>query len=572
MTDVENAQDDRLSVLIADDNQTDRMILETILHKEGHRVFAAKDGVEAVKLFKEHEIHIVLLDALMPEMDGYEAAEQIKALAGEKLVPIIFLTSLKEAPALARCLEVGGDDFLTKPYNKIILQAKLNASSRLAGLYSTVQQQRDEIQYHTDRLVHEQSVAKKVFDNIAHRGCLDSGNIRYVLSPMSIFNGDLLLAAPKPSGGLHLLLGDFTGHGLPAAIGAMPVSEIFYGMTLKGFVVADIMVEVNKRLVNILPRGVFCCAIAVDIDFQNDIIQFWNGGLPEGFILREGEGKVTTIPSKNLPLGIVAQNNFRSEMQVETFKRGDKLYMFSDGIIEATNAKGDMYGEDRLREIIDQHGESGSVFDPVISSLNNFRGNYEQDDDITFVEVTCEDAKSDIQEKVSGGQDLQGPLDWRLDYELRPRTLKTFDPLPLVLQVLMETPALRPHRGKVFTILAELYSNALDHGILKLDSQLKSSPDGFASYYEKRAERLDNLTDARLRLSVELLAETSNSGVLYFLFEDSGEGFDFSTSKDMKKNEGYSGRGIPLIRTLCESVEFFGKGNKVEAVYRWSAG
>lgn len=564
--------DTKLSILIADDNQTDRMILETILHKEGHQVYAAEDGLEAVQLFKEHDIHIVLLDALMPRMDGYEAAEQIKNLAGEKLVPIIFLTSLKEAPALARCLEVGGDDFLTKPYNKIILQAKLNASSRLAGLYSTVQQQRDEIQYHTDRLVHEQSVAKKVFDNIAHRGCLDSSNIRYVLSPMSIFNGDLLLAAPKPSGGLHLLLGDFTGHGLPAAIGAMPVSEIFYGMTLKGFVVADILVEVNKRLVNILPRGVFCCAIAVDIDFQNNIIQFWNGGLPEGFILRKGQGKINTIPSKNLPLGIVAQNNFRNEMQVEKFERGDRIYMFSDGIIEATNAKGDMYGDGRLYEQVDVHGQSGTVFDEVMTSLSEFRGNYEQDDDITFVEITCEDVKAGLQEKDNVNQDMQGPLDWRLDYELRPRTLKTFDPLPLVLQVLMETPALRPHRGKVFTILAELYSNALDHGILKLDSQLKSSPDGFASYYEKRAERLEKLSDARLRLSVELVAETKNSGALYFRFEDSGEGFDYTTSKDMKENEGYSGRGIPLIKSLCERVEFSGNGNKVEAVYRWSAG
>ena len=77
-------------------------------------------------------------------------------------------------------------------------------------------------------------MAKSVFDNVAHNGSLSAPNIKYLLSPLSVFNGDVLLACMKPSG-MHVLLGDFTGHGLPAAIGAMPMAEIFYGMTRKGF-------------------------------------------------------------------------------------------------------------------------------------------------------------------------------------------------------------------------------------------------------------------------------------------------------------------------------------------------
>src|SRR5690606_40932182 len=84
---------------------------------------------------------------------------------------------------------------------------------------------------HNEHLLREQHVAKAVFDKVAHSGCLDAPNIRYMQSPYALFNGDLLLAAYKPSGGMHVMLGDFTGHGLPAAIGAMPLAELFYGMT-----------------------------------------------------------------------------------------------------------------------------------------------------------------------------------------------------------------------------------------------------------------------------------------------------------------------------------------------------
>ena len=212
---------DALRILIADDNSSDRLILRSLLQREGHSVVEAENGRQAVQRFLAEQPDIVLLDVLMPELDGYDAAIQIKMMAGSRLVPIIFLTALTDVNALARCLEVGGDDFLTKPYQKLILQAKLRAFSRMQQLYDTVARQRDEIHFHTERLVREQQLAKILFDNIAHPGCLDAPTIRYQLSPMYIFNGDLLLAAEKPAGGLHVLLGDFTGHGLPAAIGAV---------------------------------------------------------------------------------------------------------------------------------------------------------------------------------------------------------------------------------------------------------------------------------------------------------------------------------------------------------------
>jgi PleD family two-component response regulator len=90
----------RLKILVADDTDTDRLILESIVRKEGHHVVSACNGLEAIQVYSVEKPDIVLLDALMPELDGFGAARKIKELAGDELVPIIFLTSLSDTESL----------------------------------------------------------------------------------------------------------------------------------------------------------------------------------------------------------------------------------------------------------------------------------------------------------------------------------------------------------------------------------------------------------------------------------------------------------------------------------------
>ncbi|MDX1473611.1 MAG: fused response regulator/phosphatase, partial [Reinekea sp.] len=262
-----------LRILIADDNETDRMILRTIVRKEGHEVMLAANGEEALRVFYEGRPDLILLDVLMPVMDGLTVAKEIRKTLVDDYVPIIFLTSLQDAESLAECLESGGDDFLSKPYNRVILKAKIKAFGRMRNMH-------EKLQEHNRQLVIEQQVAKTIFDNVAHSGCLDMHNISYSLSPLSVFNGDTVLAERKPDGGMHLFLGDFTGHGLPAAIGAMPLAEIFYGMTAKGFSMEEVLREINSKLRGILPVGVFCCGCFIELDFYEKKAQIWMGGIP----------------------------------------------------------------------------------------------------------------------------------------------------------------------------------------------------------------------------------------------------------------------------------------------------
>jgi len=558
---------ERLSILIAEDNAADRMLLSTIVSRQGHRVLTASNGLEAVALFDQERPQLVLMDALMPVMDGFEAARRIKQQAGEALVPIIFLTSLTESEALVRCLEAGGDDFLAKPYNRVILEAKIGAMDRLRRLQGTVLQQRDLIARHNEHLLREQRVAKAVFDKVAHSGCLDAPNIRYLQSPYALFNGDLLLAAYKPSGGMHVMLGDFTGHGLPAAIGAMPLAEVFYGMTAKGHALSEILREINAKLKRILPVGVFCCATLLNISSKRGLLEVWNGGLPDGHLLH-GDGRPRqALVSRHLPLGILEPAAFSDRCEVYPLASGDRIFLLSDGVLEATDRQGQLFGETRLLALLDANRQPQVLFEEIQQALVAFRG--EQQDDVSMLQVGLADDDERPRPLAFADSGQSSPLDWSASFEFRAQSLRHFNPLPYLLQLLLDVQALRPRGGELYTVLSELYSNALEHGVMGLDSSLKQDASGFAEYYRQRRLRLAALEDGYVRFHLQMLPQ-AGGGRLIVRVEDSGPGFD-PTTAPAGQDDALCGRGLTLVRELSDRFHGDSAGQGVSVEFCWTA-
>ncbi|SES76408.1 Histidine kinase-like ATPase domain-containing protein [Marinobacter segnicrescens] len=565
MTDPDNPRPLRL--LIADDSSTDRLILQAILRRQGHEVQAAEDGQAALQLYHRWQPDMVLLDVMMPRMDGMEAARQIKALAGETLVPVIFLTSLSDAGSLAQCLEAGGDDFLPKPYNPVIIRAKLWAFDRMRRMQETLARQRDLIHMRNQQLLDEQVTARRVFDNIAHTGCLDAPNIRYHASPMSVFNGDILFACPRPAGGMHLLVGDFTGHGLPAAIGALPVAEIFYGMTSKGFSGPDVLRELNQKLVRILPTGMFCCATFAEVDFRQGVVRVWNGGLPDGYLM-DIDGTCHSLVSRHLPLGVLGPERFAAPMEEYRAKPGDQLLLMTDGVLEATDAGGQHFGEQRLLQALATQPAHVSPVDHVIEQVQTFAGGGRESDDLTLLGLRMTSQDPVTKRSVPATQSaLTGPAFWRCSYEVEGPTLGQFNPLPLLLHVCMAVAGLRQHSGEIYTLLAELYNNALEHGVLELPSAWKNSPEGFARYYAERERRLAVVEGHSIQFDLEHCLRDSG-GRLIIRCRDSGQGFDPEAVTEPGER-AYAGRGLALIRRLSSGLTYNKQGNQAEVVYDW---
>ena len=557
-----------LRILIAEDGAADRMLLAQIVRRQGHQVFTAENGEEAVALFQQQRPHLVLLDALMPVMDGFEAARQIKALAGEALVPIIFLTSLSEENALVRCLEAGGDDFVAKPYSAVILGAKIRAMNRLRRLQATVLEQRDEITRHHHHLLNEQRVAKAVFDKVAHTGCLTASNIRYLQSPYALFNGDLLLAAFTPSGDMHVLLGDFTGHGLPAAVGAMPLAEAFYGMTAKGYGLAETLREMNAKLKRILPVDMFCCALLLNLSMQRGTVEVWNGGMPDGYRLSARGALLATLPSRHLPLGVLAPERFDVSTQILPLAVGERLLLLSDGVLDTSNGQERLFGVERLQAVIAANQEPTQLFDDVLAALKRFGG--QPRDDISLCDIQMPAPGAELPPAVVYADSGQAaPRAWSLRFELRGDSLQRFNPVPYLLQSLQQIQCLRASGGRLHSLLSELYSNALEHGVLGLDSALKCDSQGFAEYYRQRDERLALQVDGFVRIDLGI-EPSGEGGRLIIEVRDSGAGFD--VEKILARRPAviaYSGRGLNLIRRLGHRAQWLEGGRCARVEVLW---
>ncbi|HGM5581224.1 TPA: SpoIIE family protein phosphatase [Pseudomonas putida] len=557
-----------LRVLIAEDGAADRLLLAQIVRRQGHEVVTAENGEQAVALFAEERPDLVLLDALMPVMDGFEAARRIKAMAGEALVPIIFLTSMNEEQGLVRCLEAGGDDFMAKPYSAVILAAKIRAMDRLRRLQATVLEQRDELARHHHHLLNEQRVAKAVFDKVAHSGCLRSSNIRYLQSPYALFNGDLLLAAFTPSGDMHVLLGDFTGHGLPAAVGAMPLAEVFYGMTAKGYGLVETLREMNAKLKRILPVDMFCCALLLNLSFERGTVEVWNGGMPDGYRLSATGEVLSVLASRHLPLGILEPERFDDSTEILPLAIGERLFLLSDGVVDTGDAQERLFGVERLRQVLEANREPQQLFDEVMQALAHFGG--VPRDDISLCDLRmAEPGGLAPLVPVYSDSGQSSPLDWSLSLVLHAESLKRFNPVPHLLHFLQEIHGLRPSSGVLHSVLGELYSNALEHGVLRLDSRLKQDAEGFAEYYRERAQRLACLHEGfvRIELKVEPIAA---GGRLTVEISDSGTGFDIERALRRPASEkGFSGRGLHLVRRLGARAQWLDGGRRARVEFGW---
>ena len=557
------------TALIVDDDLTNRLVLRALLKESGFASIEAENGELAVQAVREHDVDIILLDVMMPVMNGYDAAKIIKS-ENDRFIPIIFLTAMTDEASLAKCIEAGGDDFLTKPYNHVLLNSKINSMLRIAALYKNIEDQNKSIQEHNLQMLQEMTVTKKLFEKISAndmRG--ESTGLMYLMSPMSMFNGDLILSEVNQTSGLDILIADFTGHGLSAAIGAIPISDVFHSMTQKCFAFADMLVEANAKLIDLLPTQMFMGAVLISIDRSNNVLSIVNAGLPDVYLYRNNE-IIRTFKSKNIPLGISKLTATQFEVEMQPLKYGDRLYVATDGIMEAENHSGEMFGSHRLLSIFDESIESEELFETILRRCSDFCEGAAQSDDITLLEF-CHREEVEYPVSVEYQNETREASDWSLQFSLDLTSLRQFDVLPYIMQSVNNLLPLESGRTRVHTVLTEMFANALDHGVLELDSSMKDTPQGYMEFYQEKQKRLETREDGSIQISLEhALNENKTGGRLTLTVVDSGKGFDYESPEIVNKNK-FSGRGLKLVSSLCTDMRLLGKGNVITAHYDWDS-
>lgn len=205
-------------ILVVDDTATNRQILAVFLKKLGHTVEMAEDGAKAVAMFALKSFDLVVMDVMMPVMDGYEATRRIKAMCGERWVPVIFLSALDKDENLVAGLEAGGDDYLPKPINFVILEAKLRSLTRTLALRRELEDARRFAQAVTDNLLD----AVMTIDEHGIIASVNPATSRiFDYAPAELIGRNVSMLMPEPECSLHDgYLERYVSGGSPHIIGA----------------------------------------------------------------------------------------------------------------------------------------------------------------------------------------------------------------------------------------------------------------------------------------------------------------------------------------------------------------
>ncbi|MBU2977403.1 fused response regulator/phosphatase [Alteromonas sp. C1M14] len=542
-----------MRILIVDDESLNRFLLRHMLEQEGYTdCFEASDGQDAINKAAALQPDLILLDVIMPGLSGYAVAPQLKQNNGSMYLPIIFITSLDDKASLARCLEVGGDDFVSKPFDRVILAAKIRAHGRIRELSREVEQQNAVLRYHRQAVDREHAIVENIFNNAVVNNPQVEHFFDVIMSPAAKFNGDVFLCEVSPAGGAFFLMGDFTGHGLASAIGVLPVSNVFKNMVKHGMSVGEVATAINKILLGLLPADMFLAAIIMEIDVSGCRFSVWSGGMPQVLLKNPDTGAIQCYPSRHMALGILEVAEFDDGHDVIEAEQGQQLLVYTDGIMEVMDANGNMADEEGVKRWFSESALASAT--GLYEKAVQYRGEGEQADDMSIVLFTCKSLKA------LHDQHKTNELPYTITLNLCGAELQNKRIIDSLMDMLSTQVGICRIRSDLFTVLSELFNNALEHGVLALDSSMKHDPSGFAEYYSEREKRLARLEMGWICFVIRFLPQQD---ALEINLRNSGEGFDTRSAQSVGSFASY-GRGISLIRELCDDVTYSEGGSQVQ--------
>ncbi len=357
------------TLLIVDDDPLTRDSIEALLIKEGYKLVFADNGQEAIVKAKEVDPDLILLDVMMPGMDGFEVCTVLRADNQLSEVPIILVTTLDDRDSRIRGIESGADDFISKPFDRIELRTRIRSIIRLnryrrlldeRSEKELIKNQRDKIEAQRDEIETQRNLATFQRDQIASQKMAITDSINYagriqkammvpeeyisellpeyfVLNkPKDIVSGDFLWLT-RENNKIILAVADCTGHGVPGAfmsvLGISFIREIVNAR--KNIRPNEILNELRKLVISALHQTVESgeamdgMDIAVcSINLENKELQFAGANNPL-YLIRDGE--LTIIKADKMPVGIFFKEETGFSNHEIKLEENDLIYMFSDG-------------------------------------------------------------------------------------------------------------------------------------------------------------------------------------------------------------------------------------------------
>ncbi|MDT3308138.1 SpoIIE family protein phosphatase [Shewanella vaxholmensis] len=551
-------------ILVIDDDVIMSQTISDFIHEKGYHVIVCNNLEEAFSELSQYKIDLVLINFWQP--DG-TALILLEHLNEEKITtPVIVISNTKEHQSVLECFRMGVLDFVVKPINLEIFWYKVECLLTRVKLQHEVKLQRIELEKMLYEKAREEKMARNLFEHLVNIDNTQFEFVRTFCQASANFSGDIILNGMAPNGNFFLILADSTGHGLSAAMPIMRVASTFRAMVSKGFSLITLIYELNAKVHRENPEDRFVACIILEADFNRNKLHIWNGGMPPLYIQSNecdnlSHNAIEQFKSTNMALGILPPHTFIADVFTVDLPLNGHACLFSDGLIEQYTREERPFGIDKLKELF--INLSGGLTHYLNESMHEYCSTENIADDITICTLDFEKLSSWHQSRdVSRAQSIMdGEFHW--DVSIAGPMLLSADYLSSLNQFLSIFGFATHFCQRVFTVVAELFSNAIDHGVLKLDSRLKNDPEGFELYHSIRESFADRLTlNDWVKVSI---IWCSSQNELHISVSDSGKGFagDENIIADIPQ---LSGRGLSLVKTLSKTYELVSPGNITKVI------
>jgi sigma-B regulation protein RsbU (phosphoserine phosphatase) len=375
------------SLLVVDDNETNRDLLARRLERQGYRVVLAESGRQALEMLKEQTFDLVLLDIQMPEMNGYEVCQRLKADEGTRDMPIIFISALGDVRDKVQAFAVGGVDYVTKPFQFQEVLARVETHLALRRLQRQLQDA-------NDKMARELALAGEVQASFLPRSLphVPGWQLAVSLRPSRETSGDFYDVELLPNGRLGILIGDVVDKGAGAAL-FMALSWILIRTYAAEYPAQPelILSAVNRRILEDTAAREFVTIFYGVLDPSTGELVYANGGHCPALLVRAQEpGTIQSLCNTGMALGVLHDVNWRQG--VVQLAPGDTLVLYTDGITEAQDERREFFQEDRLKEsLIANRGRPAEALrDAILGAVSEFVGDAPQSDDIALAVVVRE--------------------------------------------------------------------------------------------------------------------------------------------------------------------------------------
>jgi sigma-B regulation protein RsbU (phosphoserine phosphatase) len=365
------------SILLVDDNPTNLQVLFQTLEGVGCKLLIAKNGEMALSIAGKALPDLILLDIMMPDIDGYEVCRQLKTNRATSGIPVIFLSALGDTEDKVKGLQLGAVDYITKPFQPDEVIARVNTHLTIHRLKRVVESQKDQLE-------HELEVVSEVQRKLLPKQlpAIEGFKLGVHYETSRYAGGDYYDIIELPDNCWGFFIADAEGHSAPAAVLMAMTCALFRSYPGSAADPAAVIHYLNEHLCKVADPS-FMTALYAFYDAKAHTMRIARAGHPLPMVFRNSDQKAIEFPCPGVyPLGI---EPYEIEIPVTDIKLepGDRFLIYTDGLTERFDGEGQTYGEERLLTLLatDSAHDPQGVITTIMADVELFAGQLPADDD-----------------------------------------------------------------------------------------------------------------------------------------------------------------------------------------------